>query len=472
MNNFYDVAIIGAGTAGLAALREVRKATENFIIINDGPYGTTCARVGCMPSKALIEASKAYHRRTVFEDFGIHGAGQLRVDMPAVMQRVRRLRDEFVAGARRATEDLGERNLPGRARFLAPDRLAVGDREIRATRIVVAAGSRPVVPDLWGALGDRLLTSDSLFEQRNLPPRMAVVGLGPLGVEMAQALARLGIEISAFSADVSIGGLSDPAVIDAAADILSRELELHRETMVEPGTAQQHVRLRREGAADIVVDKLLAALGRRPNLDGLELERLGLPLDADGLPPFDRQTLQVGTLPVFIAGDVNGRLPLLHEAADDGYIAGRNATAVTADCYQRRAPLSIVFTDPEIAVVGRRFADLPQRDVLIGDVDFERQGRARLAAHNQGKLRLYANPQTGRLIGAELCAPDGAHLAHLLALAMQQSLTVRQMLEMPFYHPVLEEGVRSALRKLSRQLPTVAESDLAGCDDFNIDALD
>lgn len=216
MNANYEVVIVGAGSAGLAALREVRKRTQDFLLVNDGLWGTTCARVGCMPSKVLIEAANAYHRHHAFEEFGIRGAGALSVDLPAVLRRVRRLRDGFVKGTLQATDNLGERAVSGRARLLGPGRLAVDGREISARAIVLATGSSPVVPPAWQSLGERLLTTDTLFERETLPPRIAVVGLGAIGVEMAQALARLGIAVSAFGRG-HIGGLSDAKVSAAAA---------------------------------------------------------------------------------------------------------------------------------------------------------------------------------------------------------------------------------------------------------------
>jgi dihydrolipoamide dehydrogenase len=170
MPESYDVAILGAGTAGLAALREVKKRTDNFVIINDGPYGTTCARVGCMPSKALIEAARAFHRRTAFDEFGIRGAERLSVDLPEVLARVRRLRDDFVRGTLKATESLGERNIAGRARLEEPGTLVVDGRPLRAKKIIIATGSRPHFPDSWRALGDRVLR-----------PAMVVVGAPDAG---------------------------------------------------------------------------------------------------------------------------------------------------------------------------------------------------------------------------------------------------------------------------------------------------
>ena len=134
----YDTIILGAGTAGLAALREVRKRTDDFLLVNDGPYGTTCARVGCMPSKVFIEAANAFHARGKLGEFGVSGAEDLAVDIPAVLARVRKLRDYYVSGVLKATEGLGDRNLAGRGRLQGPDRVAVGDREFSARRIILA----------------------------------------------------------------------------------------------------------------------------------------------------------------------------------------------------------------------------------------------------------------------------------------------------------------------------------------------
>ncbi|MBN8516107.1 dihydrolipoyl dehydrogenase [Accumulibacter sp.] len=471
MDKTLDVIIIGAGSAGLAALREVRKRSESFLLINDGAYGTTCARVGCMPSKALIEAANAFHRRHSFDAFGIRGAAALSVDVPAVLRRVRALRDDFVAGTLAATDELGEHSLAGRARLLDAQTVAVGERRYHARRIVIASGSQPVIPDAWRAFGDRIVTTDTLFERETLPRRMAVVGLGAIGIEIAQALSRLGVEVTGFGANPRLAGLSDEAVDLALRELLDKEFAFHTSASAELSPAADGIEVR-SGAVRVVADQVIAAIGRRPNVAGLGLETLGVELDARGMPPVNPNTLQIANLPVFLAGDANGRAALLHEAADEGHIAGINATATELRCFRRRTPLAIVFADPNVAVVGQRFAELDQATVVIGQASFERQGRARTAERNKGLMRLYADRNSGRLLGGEMCVPAGEHMAHVLALAIERELSVQELLRLPFYHPVLEEGMRGALRDLSAQLPAGSDSDLASCGAYKVEALD
>ena len=453
----YDVVIIGAGTAGLSALSEVRKRTDSFLLVNQGAWGTTCARVGCMPSKALIEAADLFHRRTVMEEMGIAGGSALRADGAAVMSRVRRLRDGFVAGVLKATDDLGERSVSAHARLLGPGLVEVGGRRVETDAVIVAAGSSPVIPKGWRDIPG-VITSDNLFELSELPRSMAVVGLGAVGLEIAQALSRLGVQVQGFDAAATMAGLSDSEVLSSAIRSIGSELPLHLETQVDLKAADDGVRVSWNDQS-AVFDMALVAVGRRPNLRDLGLENLGVELDGRGLPDFDPATMRVGDLPVYLAGDVNGRAPVLHEAADDGRIAGYNCLRETPRSFCRRTRLGIVYTEPCIATVGE-----PEKEGSVtGSVDFSRQGRARLSGRASGSLKVWARSSDGLLQGAELCAPGGEHLAHQLAWAAQNGMTVGQMLGLPFYHPTLEEGLRTAVRRAVRAAGLSADSELPPC---------
>ncbi|MDY6978504.1 MAG: dihydrolipoyl dehydrogenase [Pseudomonadota bacterium] len=449
MSEHHRLIILGAGTAGLVAYKEATRHTDDILLIDPGPLGTTCARVGCMPSKVLLQVAKEFHTGQRLARRKLTRDAPPTPDGAAVMQHVRRLRDNFASGSINLVENLGERYLKGRPRFVSPDTLEVDDRQIRTDAIVIATGTRPVVPEPWQALGDRLITSDTIFELDNLPKRMAVVGLGAIGTELGQALAWLGVEVHAFGRDNRLVGLDDDTVNDAALETLGQVMTLHTGHDVELETGGNGVVLN-FGEQQFEFDALLAAVGRRPNVEDLNLAALSLPLQDNGLPEIDPQRLRAGETPVYFAGDVNGLRPLMHEAADEGRIAVYHALHPEADCLQRRTALGIVFTEPQIAQVGTPFGELPD-DALIGEADFGSQGRAVILDQDHGLLRVYADA-TGQLIGAQMAIPGAEHIAHELAWLVQQKIHVETALQLPYYHPVLEEGLRSALQGIRRQL--------------------
>ncbi len=455
-----DVAVIGAGTAGLAAYRAARARGARAVLIEGGPYGTTCARVGCMPSKLLIAAAEASHAIDKSAAFGVHVDGAKRVDGREVMARVRRERDRFVGFVLEGVESIpASDRLRGFATFIDRNTLQVeGGARISARSIVIAAGSRPSVPPQLAALGDRLVVNDDVFSWDDLPKSVAVFGPGVIGLEIGQALSRLGVRVVVLGRGGRLGPVSDPVVRQAAIKAFSEDFCLDPDAKVarveRVGDAVEIDYLSCDGQQVTErFDYVLAATGRIPNVDRLAIGNASLELDARGVPVHDRETLQSGDTSVFIAGDVADDLPLLHEAADEGRIAGDNAARFPAVAKGlRRAQLSIVFTDPQIAIVGAGMASLAKGAFVAGEVSFEDQGRSRVMLRNRGHLRVYADPADGRFLGAEMAGPDAEHIGHLLAWALQSRLTVAQMLEMPFYHPVIEEGLRTALRDLAARL--------------------
>lgn len=455
-----DVAIIGAGTAGMRAYREASKVTDSVVLIEDGPYGTTCARVGCMPSKLLIAAAEAATWGEQAELFGVH-YGQRTVDGPAVMDRVRSERDRFVSFVKEAVEDWPEeRRIRARARFTSDTTLALADgRTIEAERVVIATGSRPNIPPPFHEFGDRLVDNEGVFEWENLPASVAVFGAGIIGLELGQALHRLGVRVTLFGQDNLVGPLTDPEVLATARDIFQAELPFHpdaevtRRARTEDGV---EIDLATEnGTETLAFEKVLVATGRRPNVDGLGLENTEVPLTDAGAPIYDWHTGRCGDTSIFIAGDANNRLPLLHEAADEGMVAGWNAAHYPdVRRFIKSAPITVVFCEPQIMMVGETHRELTASGAPfeVGDVDWSDQGRARVMGINRGLMRVYGDPDTGKFLGAEMVGPRAEHLAHLLAWCRQSELTVSQMLERPFYHPCVEEGVRTALRNLNYSL--------------------
>ena len=455
-----DVAVIGAGSAGLPAYRAARMHTEKVVLIEGGVYGTTCARVGCMPSKLLIAAAEAAHSIETASKFGVYSSKPT-INGHDVMKRVRSERDRFVGFVLESVENIDQNHhFRGHAQFIDNHTIQVEDKIIEAKSVVISTGSSPKLMSMFNGLGDRLVVNDDIFDWDTLPESVAVFGPGVIGLELGQALHRLGVRIRIFGLSGSLKPLSDMGIksyaenlfkdefpLDTKANILGFELENEQVkiSFVDPKNGEEKEEL---------FDFLLAATGRSPNVNDLGLENTKLELDSLGVPLYNSSTMQCGNSSIFIAGDVNNDLPILHEAADEGKIAGDNAARFPdIKSGLRRSPVTVVFCDPQIAIVGESWSELEgNENVVTGKVSFEGQGRSRIILKNKGLMHVYADQNSGLFLGSEFIGPHAEHLAHLMSWAHQQNMTIQQMLEMPFYHPVIEEGLRTALRDAESKL--------------------
>jgi dihydrolipoamide dehydrogenase len=422
-----DVAVIGAGTAGLAAYTAARAAGASALLIEGGAHGTTCARLGCMPSKLLIAAADAAHAVETAPGFGVRHAGGVRIDGRAVM----------VESGASATGSSGSHcatssAFPPRTAWTAvpsswtttrsrwvgtrgssrgrwSSRPAPSPRApIRSTDLATARSSATMYSIGW-TFRRPWRSSVSGSSAWSSGRRCIVWGFGSPCSGAAAGSARSAIRRSRAPCRV-------PAGIHAGADARS---DMRRDA--------DGVTIRRttDGALQVEqFERVLVIPVERP-ASGIGLDKTSVKLDPGGVPVYDRVTAQThgsekhGS-PIFIAGDAGDSIPLLHEA-----IAG-----------MRRAPIAIVFTDPQIGIVGSGFDSLRPGSFVVGRIDFENQGRARIQLRNKGQLNVYAETATGHF-GAEMLAP-GVISAHLRR-ALQNRMTVTQMLGMPYYHPVLEE---------------------------------
>lgn len=281
-------------------------------------------------------------------------------------------------------------------------------------------------------------------------------------------MAALDSEVTVFDMASKLSFITDPKVHESFESALRKDVRLFQEASVtEAKESDQGATLHwndADGKAhQETFDYVLVATGRRASFDSLNLEAVGITAQTPADLEIDPEHLQLVDSPIFMAGDINGIRPLLHEAAGEGRIAGENAAkyaagGATAVCsYERQVPLSIAFTFPETVTGGKAWSEIPD-DAAVGSVSFSNQGRSRVDLRNHGVLRVYGDQQTKQLIGFEMCGPSAEHVAHLLSWAIQQQLTVSTILTMPFYHPVIEEGVRTALQRLAKALGLKNES--------------
>lgn len=457
-DTYIDVAIIGAGTAGLAAERNARRTGATTVLIDKHFNGTTCTNVGCMPSKLLIAAARAAYSVASAGEYGILVKASS-TDGPAVLRRVRKLRDEFVASILESFTKLPAGvAIKGTAKFVEEGVLQVGETRIKAKSIVIATGSSPLIPKVFEALRN-IHTNETIFDLEDLPKSLAVIGAGPLGLELAQAFSRLGARVAVFDEGNKISALTDEKVAGTLREILAAEMDLKFGTVIRSAAnVGAGVELHWEGnkPGQETFECVLVAAGRPPNVKGLGLDQSSLKLDKHGVPEFDRETMRCGSSAIFMAGDADADASVLHEASSEGGIAGYNAASYPdVRKSKRMVSLAITFVEPSVATVGSPFSD----GMLVGEANYADQGRAKVDGQNQGIIRIYAD-RSGTLEGAVLAAPDGEHLAHLVAWAIETKQTATSLLRMPFYHPTVEEGLRTALREICKQVEDSSPADV------------
>ena len=445
-----DVAIIGSGTAGLYALSEVKRSGKTWVLIQGGPEGTTCARVGCMPSKLLLKTADLYAERANFAAQGINGADGLSIDPVQVMTHLRSMRDQFVSGVTSKTTDrMDEQHfIRGFAKFTSTNSLKVNDLEVSFKKAIIATGSKPVVPASWSEIKG-IYTTDNLFEINSLPKSLAVVGLGAIGLEIGQAMSQLGVQVVGFDQVKTLASLQDEGLKASAIEYFNNLFPIHLGESVELEQAQYGSVSVKNSQGVQRFEAVLLSLGRRSNIGSMDIENAGVEL-TNGLATFDPETMQIADTNIYLAGDVTGDRAVMHEAADEGLIAGLNASSneLEQKSFKRKTPLGIVFTEPNIARVG----DLSIDDSVVSVSQPIVNGRAKVKKQSAGGIVLHADTRTGKLRGAELVATEAEHMAHLLAWAIEQNSTVADLQKMPVYHPVLEEALMSAIEALGRKL--------------------
>jgi len=455
----FDIIIIGAGTAGISAYKEAVKHTNNILIINDGPWDTTCARVGCMPSKVLISTANRMHDLQNAQEVGLNASVDINTDQ--VMKHVRNLRDRFTKATLKDVHQWPtEHKISGKAHFIDSETIEVNGKQYQSKSFILAVGSTPNYDQTWKQeLGDRLITTDQIFELDTLPKSLAVIGSGVIALEIAQAMHRLGVETTIFARSKRIGIFTSSKLQQLAQEELSKELNFLFETL--PAEAKStsggvilNYRINGEEKS-LQAEYVLSATGRSSLLDNLKLENIDKSFQDIKLLPINAKTKQLDNYPIFIAGDAYTSTPLQHEAAHEGKKVVYNCLNYPqVNSVKTLTPLGIVFSHPEMAIVGQSYKQLKDNgiDFVTGEASYERQGRAIVLGKNKGAIEVYIERKSHKLLGAELFTEATEHMAHLLSWIIGEELTLNDILEKPFYHPTLEEGLRTALKHARRQL--------------------
>lgn len=452
----YDLVVIGGGSAGYASARTAAALSLRVAVVEGAEtMGGLCILRGCMPSKALIEsANRAWTIRRAGE-FGL-GAGELRVDAGVVVGRKDRLIAEFAEYRRNQLEDGRFDLIRGVGRFTSPHALSVrlldgGDREITFRAAVLATGSAISRVPVNGLDEAGYLVSDDILGLTRLPESMTVLGGGAIALEMAHYLNGLGVRVTVVQRSPQVLSSDDPDVAAALTEAMeARGVSLHMGTrLVRAGRCGdgKFVEFEQGGTVRRVEsEEILQALGRHPALAGLDLEAAGVTVPGKSVPTRDTQQVE-GCPHLFAAGDVCGPYEIVHIAIQQGETAARNAARILRgdggdlERVDYRLRLSVVFTDPEVAVLGITEREAADRGMMIetAKARFDDHGKSLVMGETHGFMKLLADRATGRIAGAAVVGPHAADLIHEVVVAMHYRATPAQLAGIPHYHPTLSE---------------------------------
>jgi len=456
--NDFDLAVIGAGSAGFSASITAAEAGKRVALIGHGLIGGTCVNIGCVPSKAMIRAAEAIHSAKTARRFpGLSGVAQVD-DWAALVAG----KDALVSGLRQKKyADL----LPGYenvtyidegAAKLVEGGVQVGPRLIRAPKIVIATGGRPALPPIPGIRDVPTLDSTSLLELETLPESLIFLGGGYIGAELAQMMARMGVKVTVVCRSRLLPQ-AEPEVSQALTQVFSDEgIAMHCGVTYDACHAQggRAVLCIEEGGKrlELTADHLVVTAGRSPNTEGLGLAAAGVETDARGaiIVGDDMATTRPG---VYAAGDVTDRDQFVYMAAYGAKLAARNAMG-GAERYDNAAMPWVVFTDPQVAGVGLTEAEAKAagHEVKTSLITLDNVPRALAARDTRGVIKLVADAKTDRLLGGVIAAPEGCDSAQTLAMALKFGMTTKALGETLFPYLTTVEGLKLAAQTFDKDV--------------------
>ncbi len=444
----YDLVVIGGGAAGLTAAGFAARIGAKVLIAAE-ELGGDCTWTGCIPSKALIRIAALAHDQLRAGSSGI-GTGEVRVDFPRVMAEVRaviaRVYSYETPGV---LANQGIEVAIGPVRFVDGETIQAGERRISAKHLIVCTGAEPAIPSIPGLGSVAYLTYESIFNLNRLPAKLIVIGAGPTGVELAQAFARVGSNVTVIDQLSSALPDADPEAAATIRHSLESEGVKFQMSAVVTGVAGDGVGVAVDvDASQLRADALLLATGRRPRIAALDLERAGVEIH-DGSIRVDKN-LRTSNPHVSAAGDVTGGFQFTHYAGWQGYVAARNALLPGAEVGVRSSVPWAVFTDPEMAQAGLSETEARRqfRDIKVHRLALERIDRAQTEGSTVGFLKLVSHVD-GRVVGATIVSPAAAETINEVSVAIDRGLTVSDLASTIHVYPTFGFAVQQLAAEAS-----------------------
>lgn len=439
----HDLVLVGMGSGGLVAAEFATTIGVKPVVVERGRVGGDCLWTGCVPSKALLAAGKVAHHIRTADEFGI-AAAEPQVDLPAVWRRIRAVQERIATSddSPARYEAMGVEFVYGDARLTGPNTVAVDGRVLESKHILLCTGSRPAVPPIDGLTEAGFLTSESAWEVEDPPRSIVIVGGGPIAVEMAQGMNRLGIEVTLLERAGRLLARDEPELVELIAERLRREgVDLHVDVDVERVTVEEGSKLLHAGdGRSWRAQEIMVAAGRTPNVDGLGLDEVGVEVGKSGIRTDNRLRTNVSS--IYAAGDVAGRNLFTHSAGYEAVMAVRDMFFPGKGKADELVPWC-TFTDPELAHAGLTSAQAIEAhgedDVETHRMTLDHSDRARADGSDDGSIVLVTAKE--KLVGAHIAAASAGEMIHECVLAIREGMKLRDLAAMVHVYPTLSTSV-------------------------------
>ena len=455
----YDIAVIGAGSGGLSAAKAAARAGRRVALIEGNRVGGECAHTACVPSKALIDVTRRIQMARKLGEFGVRIEPEP-ANFAAVMGHVRGVIAGFqVDDPAEALREKGIELIRGQARFRSFDTLEVDGRPVQASRFIIAAGSRPNVPEIPGLSGVGYLDNRSVWDLQARPDSVAIIGGGVSGCEFGQALARLGVAVTILQRGPRLLPNEEPETSEAVRSAFEAEgFKVFTDVEVfgiARADGKKVVKFRGpEGKPfEAIRDEILVAAGRLANVENLGLEAVGIEVDpARGIAVDD--SLKTVAPNIWAVGDVNGRSQYTHAAAREGEIAVRNALFREGLRVRRETIPRGCFVDPEVAGVGLVEAEAREvePDLQVGFIKADQVDRPRIESETTGFLKVNHAPD-GKILGASAVGKDATLVLAPLVLAIERGISLGDLADFDAIYPTRIGFVKAAANRVRQAHP-------------------
>ncbi len=445
------IAVLGAGPGGYVAAIKAAQLGASVTVIEDTEVGGTCLNRGCIPTKALVASAEALDKAKNIHDFGIELNGDVIPNIQKILERKNKIVNIQVKGIRGLFKSWGIKILDGKGFIVSANKIRValkdgGAEEVETDKIIIATGSRPAQIPIFPFDGEKILSSDDALNLNNIPRSLLIIGAGVIGCEFAFIYREFGSEVTMVEmmpGAVSTEDEEISAILEK--ELKKRKIKLIANIKVEKIEIKENSVLTfLSDGRTIEAEKVLVSIGRAINSKDIGLENIGVKTGQRG-EIIVNDKMETSIKGVYAVGDVTGGIMLAHMASKEGMIAAENAVGGDAVINRSVVP-SAIFTSPEIASVGLREKQALDKGyrIKIGRFQFRALGKAHAMGEISGLIKIIADEQNDKILGAHIIGPHASDLIHEIALAINKGLTVKDIADTIHAHPTLSEGIMEA----------------------------